>query len=572
MHLDALVTYDDVITICSRGDVGLAKWWNGSDFGEERSRAQRNRSVALLVARYRHALMLGHGDRIAQQWWERGDECEHEWHWNARQRQRGFMRRLAARRLDRYALAEAEIRQDQLTFGAFRREDILSTDLPAKQTQERSTALRLYLCTLAQYEFERLTADFLRLSWRIRRAMRSSEELVTIRGLHGSHLWTVLRRAMAQAEMGLPVEYGRVWRRATAPRWVARLLKEWPVTEAQLRTSITAVIPQRGHAAWHEHYNVACVCAVALLPANAADTSTTALRKLAISHLYRAAAGSHSGYLAQRRSWLLYEDRDLASLRGTPEFRNFEMITFSPTRQVPIRPKRTLVWELVCYQSELISRVARQLRAEWFARGLTESPPDARPGPTAWYTMEAEAWRQIARLAVSDRDWRTRHDAADFLDEEFGLPAFTEVGLYSRYVNALGEEELRRQRDRAPSPIAAVERIAETYIDHCNKRLAALAKAVFELDHRGDVDACANAKGAMGGMRITRSALLRDLEHDVRSPRAVRRLCEERTALWGALADLFDDDLEDVVSDIRLARFRAALKGSGIIARLASRA
>ena len=58
------------------------------------------------------------------------------------------------------------------------------------------------------------------------------------------------------------------------------------------------------------------------------------------------------------------------------------------------------------------------------------------------------------------------------------------------------------------------------------------------------------------------------LEQDIQSPRAVRKLCEYRATLWGALADLFDDDLEDVPSTERMRRFRAALKRPGIVSRL----
>jgi hypothetical protein len=583
MHLDALVTYDDVITICSRGDEVLANWWNGPDFGEERSRGRHNRDVALLVARFRHALMLGHGDRIAEQWWLRTGECDHEQHWDARQRQRGNLRALASRRLDRYDRPITAIRTSHLPFTPSRgRADVLSTDwpstLPKDEPGERAKALRLYLCTLSQYEFERLIADYPNIFVRVRRlAKRDPVELVTMRGLQSSLIWAVLRRAMAQANMSEPVGYQPVWQYASSPDWLTELLADgsWPVTEKRLRSSIAAVVPRLGHAIWHEHYNVACVCAVALLPRTGTTKSEpeNGLRKLAISHLYRAAAGSHSGYLAQRRSWLLYEDPDLASLRGTPEFRNFEMVTFSPPRQVPVRPRRTHVWELVCYQVQLISCIARRMRDVWFERELATVAPDAHPGPTPWYTMEAKAWRQIVQLAVSHRDWRTRHESARFLADELpgqplGLPTFTQERLYSRYANAVGEDQLRQWLEGPTDPIAMVNEIAEEYIESCNQRMAGLARDIHGLDRRRASDPCDNAYGAVGGIRITGSALVVGLDEDTRSPRAVRRLCLERGALWGALADLFDDDLEGPAPKERLDAFRTALRRPGLIGRL----
>ncbi|MFL6126169.1 hypothetical protein [Actinophytocola sp.] len=565
MHLDALVTYDDVITICSRGDEGLASWWDG----DEQSPTQGHRAVALLVARYRHALMLGHGDRIAEQWWLRGGGCDHDQHWDARQRHRRYLRRLAGRRLERYERAAAGILADQRP-DAY--EQALDIDWPSRtpleERRRHAKVLRLYLCTLGQYEFERLIADYPRLSGRLRRlAMRNPVELITLRGLRTSLIWTVLRRALAQAELGLRVGYHPVWRRARAPRWLTALLDQWPVSEARLRESISAVIPRLGRANWQEHYNVACFCAVALLsPGNEAETE---LRKLAISHLYRAAAGSHSGYLAERRPWLLYEDRDLQSLRGTPEFRNFEMITFSPAREVPLRPRQTHVWELVCYQTLLVSGIARRMRATWFARGLDGVAPDARPGPTPWYALEVEAWRQIMRLAVSHRDWRTRRDAALFLPDELGLPTFTQERLYTRYVNVFGEERLRVRRADMPDRIRMVNEIADEYIDHCDGRMTDLARHIHRLDRRG-ADPCDNAHGAVGGMRITGSPLLSGLEHEIRSPRGVRKLCADRAELWGTLADLFDDDLEGAPAADRMRAFRAALRRPGILARLSS--
>jgi hypothetical protein len=49
LHLDALVTYDDVITICSRDDPPLAKWWNATDPGQKWPRPRRHRRLALMV-------------------------------------------------------------------------------------------------------------------------------------------------------------------------------------------------------------------------------------------------------------------------------------------------------------------------------------------------------------------------------------------------------------------------------------------------------------------------------------------------------------------------------------------
>lgn len=587
MHLDALVTYDDVITICSRGDEGLATWWNGADFGEERSRAHRHQGVALLVARFRHALMLGHGDRIAQQWWLRERECAHEPHWNARQRQRGYMREMAQRRLDRYTVP-GRVREETLPFGELTREEVLrTTNLSAytlEQREDRVAVLRQYLCTLSQYEFERLIADYPRYSrWRRRVATRDSSDIVTLRGLQVSLIWAVLRRAMAQAAAKAPVRYEPVWTEASTPPWLEDLLADhtWPVTEKGLRGSIDALIPRFGPASWHEHYNVACICALPLLEPRerANDDSRTPFRKLAISHLHRAAAGSHSGYLAQRRSWLLYEDPDLATLRGTPEFRNFEMVTFSPTRPVPLRPLRTHVWELVSYQVGLIAGTARRMAEVWASRVADDGTP---ADLDAWHALECGAWRQIARLSVSHRDWRTRYDADLFLAEDLrdsrsgaalGLPTFSQEGLYTRFANAVGEAALRDLRSAMNDSITMINRVSEEYIESCNTRMAALADALHELDRRprGDTT-CDNVRGSVWSMPVRQSALLVGFDTTTSSARAIGRLCRERAHLWTALADVFDDDVGGVPVEERQEAFEKALPRPGLITRVVAAA
>ena len=72
----------------------------------------------------------------------------------------------------------------------------------------------------------------------------------------------------------------------------------------------------------------------------------------------------------------------------------------------------------------------------------------------------------------------------------------------------------------------------------------------------------------MGGLRISGSALISGLDNDIRSPRGVRKLCADRAELWGALADLFDDDLEGAPAAARMEAFRAALRRPGILTRL----
>src|SRR5205814_2387186 len=88
-------------------------------------------------------------------------------------------------------------------------------------------ALRVYLCTLAQYEFERLEADYPRYQ-EMPRFPQDPADLVTARGLRLCLLWAMLRRAMALADVGKPiVSPGAVWRQ---PEWLPPSDELFPAT------------------------------------------------------------------------------------------------------------------------------------------------------------------------------------------------------------------------------------------------------------------------------------------------------------------------------------------------------
>jgi hypothetical protein len=569
LHLDALVTYDDVITICSRDDRGLAAWWNGAGFAPERS-GSRHRRIALLVARYRHALMLGHGDRIANQWWLREDVCGHEAHWNERQRQRDYMRDALQRRFTRYRRTRLGIE------GEDRVDEILSIEhatplLPKDTRDECAQALRGYLCALAQYEFERLRADHPRyqLTLRFARRTRDLVDLVTARGVRLCLVWAVLRRAMAQSEAHAPVARPEAVWAETAPVPVAPSLfprQSWPPNPYSLRSVITIALGNVNRTIWHEHYNAACVCSVALLRGTLKPAEATELRKLAISHLHRAAAASHSGYLAQRRTWLLREDPDLASLRGTPEFRNFELVTFSRGQPVPLRPQALHVWELVTYQTQLTRCLAEIMARRWRKRLLEEGASEV---PGEWGSVEVDAWRHVAQLAVSHRDWKTRHDCVTTLLRwikedggprvDLGLPEYSQQALYLRYANAVGHQE--PLDGQAGGSISAINWIAQGYIDRCNERMRTLADGIYQLGApSGAAAGCPNARSGIGGLSMTRSPLITRLDVPKGSRDELQAVRPNRAKLWNALAVWFDDELEGPSYADRQEKFAESLR------------
>ena len=506
LHLDALATYDDVVTVCSRGHRRLARWWIGEDFARQPRRAGKGREIALMIARYRHALVLGHGDSVAGSWWVRTTGAVAPA--DARIHRRAELRAALSLRFGRYvnldvrtgpeALSRAErLERHKRVMRSPVEELPVATASPAKQAEfnARAAEMRSYLCALSQYEIERLIADYRK----FRRRWRPTWEQLTNRALDLSLLWTVLRRAMADLE---PAE-GTV--PAPSPAYVGSRRavladvfpnRRWPPDPRALDAAVEGSGRRKS---WEECYNAASVYAVAMLevgprgqrdlrdhatnPRLEADNRDAVARR-AVRELYHAATMSHSGRLPGRRSWVMGEDPDLAALRGHELFRVFEMVTFSPDRAAPLRPLRAHVWEQVSYVRQLVSEIASCRAYFWGVKAAPDVPvPDGRT-LASWRSADAQAWRQLSALATSKQDWYTRHQA---------------IGAYRRWSADAGyrgrisgfpeycEESLHAQLRGVSGPRAKIELdanvIVREYVRLCDQRLDQLVEDIVKLEH-----------------------------------------------------------------------------------------
>jgi hypothetical protein len=574
LFLEALAIYDDVIVICNREDERLARWWNSTEFALEKGRRLRSRGGALLLARYRHALLMGLGDRIAGQWWLPDWECPHEDHWDPRRGQRSAVRAMLAHRFDRYDdipdTAWLPPGEKRLTLGK-----ILSDELPAglhaADRQERAALLRHYLCTVAQYEFERLVEDTTRRGSVYR--TREMRELLSPASVRLGLVWTTLRRTMSQAALpGAEEQSSTVYRNVTLNPGLRKLFgsDSWPPEPSRLQEVIEALLPKK--AGWHEHYSATCIFAVALLSA-AADTARPdadqerTLARLAILQLHKAAAASHSGYLAERRRWLMYEDPDLASLRGTDAFRNFETLVFAPERPASLRPAGSTSLELVFYQAKLVAALGELMAGVWRAHGAeltAEADPSRLRG---WHAREEQAWRQVTLLAVGHRDWHIRRRVIKELrrwwdesgrNEDHLLPTeYSEEALYVRHARLLGpEEEGNKTVIRGARKIGDINDTAKRYLDRCEHRMRELAAELHRLsDDRDPADDCRNASSAVAQMSLTPL-----LHLPGRSLKDQARFCQARAELWERLSTWFDDEGADEPAAVRAAEFRKRLR------------
>ncbi|WP_370945444.1 hypothetical protein AB5J62_41065 [Amycolatopsis sp. cg5] len=509
LHLDALATYDDVITICSRGRPSLARWWIGRDFERQPRVMAKHQEVALLLARYRHALVLGHGDSIASSWWVRKPRRGADSMYDARISQRAELRAALRLRFERYV--ELDIRtcpqwisrsDRQARHNRLLRAPVdelvvpTATKAEKKRYDDRAAELRSYLCALSQYEIERLIEDY-HSFWR---RYRHTWSLLTNRALRLCLAWVVLRRAMADVDP----HTGAVPRPQPAyPEPKPKLLPPnvfpagtWPPEPKAL----TKVVQGSGHrSSWAECYNAASVYAVALMkvgPRGQSDMRRKALNphlagtardqvaRSAVRELYHAATVSHSGRLAGRRSWVMDEDPDLVALRGHELFRVFEMVTFAPDRPAPLRPHRAHVWQQASYLRQLIFDIAGCRARFWHAKARDTGPaPDDRT-VDEWRAIDGDVWRQLRDLAVSRQDWYTRFQAicayrrwsveSGYPGKVAGFPAYTEdlLALQHRGFHGVPLEK----------PINS-NKIAPEYIMGCDRRLDQLVAAVKSLDN-----------------------------------------------------------------------------------------
>lgn len=561
--LDAVATYDDVITLCSRGKPRLARWWIGPEFTRQRRGLTAQHANALLLARYRHALVLGRGDRLAASWWTRKPRRENRVEPDARAMQRASLRSALRHRFQRYtrqdvpscerspSYEEKEALHRELF--AFPVEELSTTpDNPKDPDYQRKLAsyedrtrrLRAYLCALSQFEIESLLEDhhpYRTIRWGTARELSRT---VSRSALKVALVWAVLRRAMADAD----ARDGRVSVQQSTHRGPGKGFQlgalfptgKWPMDSRNLVAAVEATRPRwRRKPYWNESYNAACVYAVGLLPVDPAISVQLPaevaddLARHAVGELYRSSTISHSLHLTSRRTWVLAEDPDLATLRGGAHFRNFEIVTFSPARPATLRPHQVHVWEQAAYLSLLLSEIGRCRSKYWHDRVSAASGDDQ----SEVNRSERDAWRLVSRLVAGHQDWCTRHEAVSAFRgwaTEYGyggavdgFPLYSETSLVTSCAG-LRSRDADPVNDQ-PTGIDQINERTQRYITACDERME---RAVVAL--RNLVDADEDETSAT-----------------------------TRSDRWAALADWFDDSSARSPIDEREAQFLALVDSSG---------
>jgi tetratricopeptide (TPR) repeat protein len=389
LYLDALDTYEAILKVAapsSDHDVVRRSYrWS----------ARRDRDRTLLVARYRHAVLLG-GPGLPRQWRKRGDAKKP----TRRDVERGRLRERLAPSLTR--LFEASLASSEVT----------STSAGAYKEAERSRP-SLEHCASAP-----------------RRALGTRDagpdrlpELFLLASLN----------QLAELDRRLPPS--RPWRRPPLTRAAVRVstlvVRErlrlhlgqarcepqsgWAPYIEQLEADIAAIEPASGFDRWQEHYNVACIWSLPLLTrCSATDRDDVRqLARRAVVRLERATERADTEFLVSRRDWLVSEDPDLQGLRVQPSFKSFEAAYFPSASQTPQRPRDVHRWEVSRYTLDLLHAAAQRWADTWENRARGLEPVTKTRVLLRWCEDELSARRLIRDVALHHRDWRTRFELLD---------------------------------------------------------------------------------------------------------------------------------------------------------------
>jgi hypothetical protein len=478
MSLEALATYTAVV------DTALPAGRNLPP-GLYTRRAERVRTQALIIARYRRALLLAEGSFL-KEWFEAVSERHIE-----------RAQRLAALRAQLTPWLGESVPAEHADALPLIRSGPKDRELSADELKRLHGAL----AACAIEEVRRLTRD-LPLAWRLRR-----RPPLTRRALELTHRCIKQRAALADA-------LGDGSPRHTP---VAELNKQIDDLERW-----RFVQPRRPLRRWEEHYNAACLYAIPLLEEptgltdQAADAYTKRLASLAVARLERAAACADSSFIARQRDWITSEDPDLDGLRRQPRFNAFESAYFPADAPTPRRPKDVEeLSELRCTR-ELLANAARGWEAAWHARAST-APESEGEDPVHWWTDEHEVWRHVhgvalhhnrrARLALAEasRKWHL----------SYGIDAVEPIfGLYEQSVLEAGDE--------------AVDEAAAHEIRMIHERLSELSRKLSMPDEEHSFEDLAPGFSELD---------IFDAGATLFTPAMRSRLCARQARVWRRLND-----------------------------------
>ncbi|MFI1566864.1 hypothetical protein ACH4ZX_28095 [Streptomyces sp. NPDC020490] len=532
LHLDALETYYGAINVGSQGTETdnkrlLASLWNLRRFAHLWFLRDQ---PGVLQSRYRFAVVLGTSEQTATQWCKVGSDA-----------------RSTARKQIRKALTPAfaarysDLVKD-LAVGEPRAwlESILG-EIPGdgEERRRRKQEITLIFQRAGFLEMCKLIEDY-RIARFILR-FRSDETALTRSALRVNRdVWAPLRLAQAQEELGksreqiLEWETHRPWWRRRWRPGVERAAKRVATTpdadtlKKQLRKALRYSIyspRERIHPReWQGHYNAACAYAVAL-KLNRTTRNENTRRKLAehsCHELKEALRRAKEGYLSLRRSWLLYEDPDLARLRTTSEFVRFarefyphpspdvlpisvtsrDTEVIEPAHGEDQKELEATDVEMTAYDRSFLEAVGNTMERVWHHRSA-KAAADVHT-MRSWFESEKQIWELIDIISAGEaRNWRNRRRLLQKVEETAdstvrprielptSVPEFDEIiTLELEHDEWVYPDRMRNLRDHLPERLDKKLRWLHGHVREASghspiKRSSDLLAAVERLDSSG---------------------------------------------------------------------------------------
>jgi hypothetical protein len=505
LYLDALATY-------------WGMWETARPAGARRPTfrggGRRERSRALLSARYRRNVLLG-GRLLAKQWHAVPDPD-------------GPSKRDEQRRRLRLCLRP-------------RLQEVLGGDDPAAAARALAEPVAMDIDRFLKLR-ELLALYALEDCRRLRRRLR----------LRFYERATLTCATVKLTEVCMQIRLDWVQHRLNTGKQTA-----WPPKAAELQRKIGRIERGRPFRRWHEHYNAACAYALPLLVSEPVDEdqeplSTTEHRHkrlvdLAVCRLQQATARADSAFIASRRDWLLSEDPDLNGLRGSDEFREFEVMYLPSNRTTPQRPRHVRRLESCRYVRALLVASAEQWQGAWHGRARHAARGVDVHQLIAWFDDERRSWEGVRDVALNYRHSASRLALIDATRACADRYAFAPLGVaFPRYADAPLKESVGD---------GDCEHACETAVSHSERCMRRLSATLHE-------DAGASVLDELG--RVQLALRQRDAAGRPVAAAALLRLCTYHAALWQLLGQWLgasDPELPDAEAEFRSLVEDAAAAG-----------
>jgi hypothetical protein len=365
LYLDALVTYRAILEMQEGRVVGRP--------------ARRAADRIELFARFRHTVLLGYGEALAEQWLPAPADAAPSRRSDELRSLRAQLRPILSQHFADAHVDAADLRRLGISTDVSEGVGVLLNERPhVEATRDQGPALTVQERARLRQENRRLRERRVHLFFQllaedwVARLLKQYNRR-TIARLDTEYTWTshallsswaalrterarhLLRAEQRRQELGrrnrgLPSRTARKNRPPLTPdRWPpsARDVQEMWATSSHGGRSLATHLAASTE--FLDHYNAACIYAIGLLPGHeregenaserkAANDRIESLAEAAVGHLKRAADVGGSSAVAARWDGILADDPDLAGLRGTPAFRRFESEMLPSARPVPVRP------------------------------------------------------------------------------------------------------------------------------------------------------------------------------------------------------------------------------------------